>query len=78
MTAPVPQFGPDVDVGFVDKRRASGPTTATPLGTPGNYASTAALDTRLDALGYTAAERSIMTQNDKIYAVRSADDSAGI
>lgn len=71
-------FGPDIKVGFVDKRRASGQNVATPLATPANYASQSALDTRLLALGYSAANIRIMNLNDKVYAVRLADDSAGI
>lgn len=71
-------FGPDIKVGFVDKRKSSGQTTTTPLATPANYASQSALDTRLLALGYSAENVRIMNLNDKIYAVRLADDSAGI
>ncbi len=75
------QFGPAIDLGFVDKRRSSGQTNTNPLATPANYASEAALDARLTAISattYSAANLSNMTLNDKIFAVRTNDDSAGI
>lgn len=75
------QFGPILDLSFVDKRRASGQTNTSPLGTPASYLTEAALDTRLaaiDATAYSAQNLRIMNTNDKIYAVRVADDSAGI
>lgn len=75
------QFGPEVDLGFVDKRLSSGQVNTTPLGTPNNYSSESALDTRLAAAQpatYTAAVLRTMTTNDKIYALRNLDDSAGI
>jgi plastocyanin len=40
--------------------------------------SQAALDARLLALGYTQAQIDIMTENDKVYAVRVKDDPAGL
>lgn len=75
------QFSPILDLSFVDKRRASGQTNTSPLGTPANYLTEAALDTRLaavDANAYSATNLRIMNTNDKVYAVRVADDSAGI
>jgi hypothetical protein len=72
------QIGPTVEVGFIDKRRSGSQANTTPLGTPANYASISAMETRLLALGYTASQIRIMTTNDKQYALRLADDSAGI
>lgn len=75
------QFGPEVDLGFVDKRLSGGQTNTTPLGTPNNYSSESALDTRLAAAQpatFTAAVLRQMTPNDKVYALRTLDDSAGI
>lgn len=66
--------------GFVDKRRGRG-QAATALATPVNYTSDAAMETRLAAINgayYTTARLNQMTQSDKIYALRTADDSAGI
>lgn len=74
-------FGPEVDLGFVDKRRSGTQTDTTPLSTIANYASEATLDARLTAISavsYSAARLRQMNQNDKIYAVRLADDLAGI
>lgn len=75
------QFGPAIDLGFVDKRRSSAQTNTNPLATPANYASESAMDTRLAAISataYSAANLSNMTQNDKIFALRTNDDSAGL
>lgn len=75
------QFGPMLEVCFVDKRRASGQTDTSPVGTPANYMTENALDTRLAAAQgatYTAAVLRQMTTNDKIFALRNLDDSAGI
>lgn len=75
------QYGPILEVDFVDKRRADTPTNTSSIGTPANYASESALDTRLDAISstsYSAARLRTMTTNDKIYALRLNDDSAGI
>lgn len=71
-------IGTQVPVHVVDKRRSTGNTATTPIATPANYASESALDTRLSALGYSDAYIRVMTQNDKVFAVRSADDSAGM
>lgn len=74
-------FGPEVDLGFVDKRRSPGQSDATPLSTVANYASGATLDARLTAISattYTAQRLRCMNINDKLYAVRVNDDLAGI
>jgi hypothetical protein len=67
-------------IGVTDKRATQGVATQ-PIATPANYASEAALDARLTAISgttYTAAVLRRMTFNDKVFAVRSADDAAGI
>lgn len=66
---------------FVDKERAVAGSDAVPggsVGTPANYDSNTALDTRLLALGYSQATLDKMTQNDKVYAVRLNDDEDSI
>ena len=47
------------------------------LTTPANYQSANALDTRLIAIGgiYTQAYLDTLTKNDKVYALKLADDS---
>ncbi len=73
------QFGPVIDTCFVDKRRGgAGQTNTSPLGTPANYITESALDTRLTTIGYTAKQLAMMTTNDKQYALRLNDDAAGI
>lgn len=72
------QIGPVLEFCPVDKRRSESQTSTTPIGTPANYASVSALETRLLAIGYTAAQLKLMTINDMQYAVRLNDDSAGI
>lgn len=70
----------DEAFGFVDKRRGRG-QSASALGTPGNYVSDAALEARLTAVNgayFTTARLNQMTHNDKVFAVRAADDAAGI
>lgn len=67
-------------IGVTDKRATQG-NPAQPIATPANYADEAALDARLTAISgttYTAAVLRRMTFNDKVYAVRKADDAAGI
>jgi hypothetical protein len=74
------------NVGVTDKRQVTGefgpvPANADSLATNLNYADEAALDARLTAISgttYTTAVLRQMTQNDKIFAVRSNDDAAGI
>ena len=67
---------------FVDRRRTSSVgNAAISVGTLANYASNAALDARLAAISattFTAARLELMTQNDKIYALRTLDDNASI
>lgn len=72
------QHQPGNAQGIVDKERAvagSAPVSSGSLGTPANYDSNASLDTALLADGYTQATLDSMTQNDKIYALRLADDA---
>lgn len=64
----------------VDKRQVQGAATQA-IATPANYASVSSLRTRLAAINgalYTSAYLDTMTLNDMIYAVRLADDAAGI
>jgi len=66
--------------GFVDKRRTKG-QLGSALATSGNYDSIGAMRTRLAAVNgtyYTTARLNQMTENDLMYALRQADDSAGI
>ena len=75
------QFGPMIDLGFVDNRRSGAQTNTNPLGTIGNYKDESSLDTRLTAISstaYSAANLKIMNTNDKVYALRLNDDSAGL
>jgi hypothetical protein len=67
-------------VGVTDKRKTQG-STSHPLATEANYVDVAALRARLTAINagyYTAAVLNLMTKNDMVYAVRVADDAAGI
>jgi len=67
-------------LGFIDKRRTQISTTAV-VGTPANYTSVGALRTRLAAIDgtyFSAARLNSMTFNDMIYALRLADDLAGV
>lgn len=67
------QIGP-IDLGFTSR---NGSTVATPA----NYASVAAMKTRLAAINgtsYTAARLNSMTINDMVYALRLNDDSGTI
>lgn len=71
----------DPNLGINDKRRNARTQAATNLGTPANYVSVTALKTRLTAInaGYwTTARLNLYTKNDLQYALRLADDSAGI
>ena len=71
-------------VGFVDKRESGASASrdnADQVGTVANYADESSLDTRLAAANgayYTAARLREMTHNDKVYALRTTDDSASI
>lgn len=67
----------------VDKRRSAVAvmSSATPLATPANYDSIAAMRTRLAAINgayYTAAMLDVMTMNDMQFAIRTNDDLAGV
>lgn len=64
--------------GFIDPGRETAGSSAVAggsVGTPANYDSNTSMDTRLIALGYTQAQCDKMTANDKVYAIRLADDS---
>lgn len=77
-------------LGYVDKRRVTrmgdagnvnGNPVAAGAGDASNYASVAGLRARLTAVNaayYTTARLNLMTKNDMVYAVRLADDAAGI
>ena len=70
----------DAPFGFTDKRVGRGATGAV-VGTPGSYTGLSALEARLTAVNasyYTAARLAQMTENDMVYAVRLADDLAGV
>lgn len=74
------QIPPILATRFVDKRRSitSAGSTDDNIGTPANYASIADLETRLLTVGYSQSQLNSMTVNDKQYALRLADDSAGM
>lgn len=67
--------------GVVDKQRATAGSAAVPGGsmtTPANYVGHTELDAALTAANgayYTAARLNIMNLNDKIYALRTLQDS---
>jgi hypothetical protein len=64
----------------VDKRQTQGLDTQQ-IATPANYASVAAMRTRLNAISatsYSATRLDSMTVNDMVYALRLNDDAAGI
>lgn len=69
-------------IGVTDKRRTQNQTDLPgTLGTSVNYTDVGSLRTRLEAINaayYTAARLNEMTKNDMVYAVRVADDAAGI
>ena len=71
------QADTDYGFGFVDKRRNQGSNTSV-LATPLNYTTVNTMRTRLAAVGYTTAQLDLMTRNDMVYALRVADDAAGI
>ena len=73
----------DITVGhsFVDKRKGRGATAASPLTEQANYDNIADMKTRLSAINagyFTAARLNAMTKNDLVFALRTAQDSAGI
>jgi hypothetical protein len=66
--------------GFVDKRRVQGQAT-TNLSTNATYQSISSLRTRLttiDSTYFSTVRLNGMTKNDMIYAIRLADDAAGV
>lgn len=76
-------LSPSLAVEFVDKRRSgrAGITDATSLVDYSDFASPATLDaalTAFDAVAYPAAILQKMTINDKMYALRVAQESASI
>lgn len=78
------QIGTLLDVAFVNRARAKAGSVIgndDDLTTPGNYASIATLDARLQAINagyYTQALLDKMTANDKVYAVRLNDDPTSL
>lgn len=75
----------DLDIdgprGVVDKRRGRGMTGASVLTSTANQDTISAMKTRLNtinATSYSAARMATMTENDLMYAIRLADDAAGI
>lgn len=70
--------------GFVDKNRSTAGSVAKSngsVGTPANYDNNTALDARLTAISASTYPQSVldqMTRNDKIYALRLADDATTV
>lgn len=67
--------------GVTDRRMVQGNVGAQPLATPANYETVAAMRTALTAFQagtYTAAYLDNMTYNDMVYALRLANDAAGM
>lgn len=77
------EYDVEPNMGFADKRKLGRVTAvnASNLGTPANYASISAKRTRLAAINgayYTTSRLNQMTENDMDYALRLADDAAGM
>ena len=75
------QHQPGNAQGFTDPNRATAGSEAVSDGsvtTPADYDSNDSLDANLLLAGYTQATLDSMTHNDKVYAVRLADDSTTI
>jgi ABC-type glycerol-3-phosphate transport system substrate-binding protein len=68
-------LGGAVDMTVVDKRRGNNFAAAV---LSANYTDETALNNALGVAGYSDANINLMTVNDKIYAVRLANDAAGI
>ena len=73
----------DIDAprGVVDKRRGRGFTGASTLTSTANLDTVSTMKARLTAINgtsYSAARQASMTPNDMMYAIRLADDAAGI
>jgi hypothetical protein len=67
-------------LGFVDKRRTPG-AGSNQITTDANFIDVAALRARLTAVSataYSASNLDKMTKNDMIFAIRQADELAGI
>lgn len=84
MAAVTGQIGELPGRGFTDKRRTGltgSVNPATVLATVANYASLNAIEAALTAFSgttYSQANLNIMNFNDKIFALRNIQDSAGI
>jgi len=77
----MPQIDTEANDGVVDKRYVGKTQSGANLGTAANYQSHASLDARLTAISagyFTTARLNMMTKNDKVYALRLADDAAGM
>jgi hypothetical protein len=65
-----------------DKRHLANAADANDeLTTPANFVANSDLDTRLAAISgttYTAARLQVMTQNDKLYALRRSDEAGSL
>ena len=76
------QLGPITADQWVDKRRTGAAAISTDnVTTDANFTSMASLDARLAAISgttYTQARIDSMTLNDKVYAVRMADEVGGL
>lgn len=67
-------------LGFTDKRQTSG-SMGLPLANAANYVSVSAMRTRLAAINptyFTTARLNTMNDSDLTYALRLADDAAGV
>lgn len=74
-------YDPDPNNGFTDKRKNSRTQSNSNLSASANYDSVGALRTRLAAINgsyWTAARLNLYTKSDLQYALRLADDSAGM
>lgn len=66
-------------LGFTDKRRVAGQQGVN-VATPANFIGIANMRARLIAINaayYTTARLDAMTENDMVFAIRSADEAAG-
>ena len=77
------EYDNEPNQGFADKRKVGRVTSvnASNLATPANYTSISAKRTRLGVINagyYTTARLNQMTENDMDFAIRLADDAAGI
>lgn len=78
------QIGDIEALGFAYRNRQTAGSigiSTSPVATPANYASVSAIEARLTAINaayFTAARLNQMTLNDKIFALRQADDPGTI